>query len=96
MRYLRSCVVVVMVVSGWCALAQGDTGTLSETTLVGWGYNDYDQCTVPFGTNFTQVSAGGYHSLALKADGSLAGWGYNVYGQSTVPTDTNFTQVSAG
>ena len=30
---------------------------------------------------FTAVSAGGFHSLAVKADGSLWTWGQNYYGQ---------------
>ena len=31
------------------------------------------------------IAAGGYHSLALKADGSVVGWGNNYYGQTNVP-----------
>ena len=96
MRSFRSCVIIVMVVSGWCMLTQADTGKLGEGSLVGWGTNDHGQCTVPAGTDFTQVSAGDFHCLAMKHDGSLAGWGINTDGQSTVPAGIGFTQVSAG
>src|SRR5216117_1087585 len=43
----------------------------------------------------SQVSAGGYHSCALRTDGAVACWGLNRYGQATAPAGV-FTQVSAG
>ena len=55
-----------------------------------------------------RVAAGGYHSLALKKDGTLWAWGCNQYGQlgngnttdSNTPTqigvDTNWLAISAG
>jgi len=43
------------------------------------------------------VAAGGYHSLALKTDGSLVAWGRNRYGQvSGTPTGTDFVAVAGG
>ncbi|PST47864.1 hypothetical protein COO72_10925 [Bifidobacterium callitrichos] len=63
------------------------------------------------GIHFTQVSAGGFHSLAMGDDGNTYAWGYNSYGQlgygsietkiSTpkkmdMPANVQFTQVSAG
>jgi len=37
--------------------------------IVAWGYDGYGQCSdVPPETGFTQVSAGGCHSLALTGD----------------------------
>src|SRR5881628_599235 len=33
----------------------------------------------------SQVSAGGYHSCALRTDGTVACWGLNRYGQATAP-----------
>jgi alpha-tubulin suppressor-like RCC1 family protein len=59
-------------------------------------------------TDWTEIDAGGYHSLALKSDGSLWAWGYNYYGQlgtgvmmdRNVPTRigalTGWAKVSAG
>ena len=35
--------------------------------------------------NVVAISAGGYHGLALRADGSVVSWGLNVQGQTGVP-----------
>ena len=43
------------------------------------------------------ISAGGYHALALKRDGTVVAWGANGFGQSTVPSNvTDIKQISAG
>jgi hypothetical protein len=42
------------------------------------------------------ICAGGYHSLALAADGTLMAWGENSAGQSNVPYGNNFVAVAAG
>ena len=61
-------------------------------------------------TTFTQVAAGGYHSLALDSNGHLWAWGYNSDGQIGIGEDTikkqlkpvqikkdaTFTQVTGG
>ena len=59
-------------------------------------------------TNWKQVSCGGYHTAAIKTDGTLWAWGYNFYGQigdgfsadrltpRQVGTATNWKQVSTG
>jgi alpha-tubulin suppressor-like RCC1 family protein len=62
--------------------------------IVGWGRNDFGQATVPTGNDFIAIAAGGYHSLALKSDGSLVGWGYR--GGATVPTGNDFIAIAAG
>ena len=45
--------------------------------------------------SFTAVSAGGWHSCALRADGSVVCWGSNESGEPTPPSGS-FTAVSAG
>lgn len=42
-----------------------------------------------FGQCFQQISAGGYHSLAIKSDGTLWGWGTNSSGELGTGTMTN-------
>ncbi len=43
------------------------------------------------------VSAGGTHSLGLKADGSIVAWGNNNDGKIDIPTpNVGFTAVAAG
>ncbi|MEM3509559.1 MAG: hypothetical protein QXN52_09725, partial [Nitrososphaerota archaeon] len=58
--------------------------------------------------DWVQVSCGGYHTLAIKSDGSLWACGYNYYGQlglgnsnnrnifTRVGTESNWIQVSCG
>ncbi|MDD5667014.1 MAG: hypothetical protein PHS26_06850, partial [Actinomycetota bacterium] len=42
------------------------------------------------------ISAGYYHSLALRSDGSLAAWGVNNQGQLNIPSGDNYVAISAG
>lgn len=45
----------------------------------------------------TQVSAGGFHALALRADGTVAAWGDNTQGQTNVPSGlSNVAAIGAG
>jgi alpha-tubulin suppressor-like RCC1 family protein len=37
----------------------------------------------------TWVATGGYHNLALRADGTIEAWGNNDYGQTNVPPALN-------
>lgn len=68
----------------------------SDGTVWTWGWNHYGQLgtggaipgsdsNVPAKivglTGMTAVAAGGYHSLALKNDGTVKAWGHNNYGQ---------------
>ena len=49
------------------------------------GSNGYGQCNVPAGlSQVIAVAGGGYHSLALKSDGTVVAWGWNDEGQCKV------------
>lgn len=63
-------------------------------SIVGWGGQVVG---VDLTGQFTQVAAGGWHSLALKSDGSIVAWGSNDDGQTIVPApNTGFVAVAAG
>ena len=95
----------------------------SKGELFAWGDNYFGQLGigVPTGTinftpskigtatNWTAVSAGGRHSLALNSKGELFAWGSNTFGQLGLPTGsivfpsptqvgtgTNWVAISAG
>jgi polygalacturonase len=57
-------------------------------SVVVWGYDADGETDIPAGlTNgLVAISAGIYHSLALKTDGTVVGWGDNAFGQTTPPT----------
>ncbi len=61
--------------------------TFSNNTFVFITDNDYYQLNnIPQNlTNIKTVSIGGYHTLALKYDGTLIAWGLNNEGQATIP-----------
>lgn len=108
----------------WLSVSAGETHTLGVTTalgLWGWGGNLYGQVgnagfvdvTAPTkignGTaTWTAVSAGAFHSSAIRADGTLFAWGLNTNGQvgnngslnQTTPVQVtpaaNWAVVSAG
>jgi alpha-tubulin suppressor-like RCC1 family protein len=95
----------------------------TDGTLWTWGYADSGRLgnaamtgnrstpvtTFSGGTNWRQVSCGGYHTAAIKTDGTLWGWGANSNGQlgtndsggkntpvTTFSGGTNWRQVSCG
>lgn len=86
-------------------------GVKSDGTLWAWGSNYYGTLgqgysstnivtsPVRVGTdsNWSKVSVGGKHSVAIKTDGSLWAWGNNQYGQLGDRTNTNkFFPVQIG
>ena len=59
---------------------------LAIVPLAGWGDNSASQITSPpQATNLVAISAGAWHSLALRADGVIAAWGADWNGQADVP-----------
>ncbi|WP_317643500.1 InlB B-repeat-containing protein [Bombiscardovia apis] len=93
----------------WGANSAGQLGTRTND---GGTANAPERVLAPAGVRFTQVSAGGSHSLAIDSSGHAWAWGWNYYGQvgaassanQPVPVDlsatgrlpTNIVQVSAG
>ena len=66
-----------------------------------WGNNGSQQCTPPTGlTGLIDIEAGGYHTIALRVDGTVVCWGAvgsENFGQSTVPSGLmDAVKISAG
>ena len=68
-----------------------DTGFVS-------GIGQYGETNVPLDlTNAVAIAAGGYHSLALKNDGTVVAWGRNTEGETNVPAGlSNVVAIAAG
>jgi hypothetical protein len=77
---------------------KADAAIFTDPTsnIVAWGRNASGLATPPAGNDYTAIAAGGYHGLALKADGSIVGWGYNYDGQATPPAGNDYTAIAAG
>ncbi len=109
----------------WIDVAAGNLfslGIRKDGTLRAWGSDLYGQLgdggsntnqhwpvQIGTATNWVKVSAGVYHVLALRADGTLWSWGNNTHGQlghgpsqphrnspKQVGTATNWVAISAG
>jgi alpha-tubulin suppressor-like RCC1 family protein len=105
-----------MGLSRYTAVSNGGDHTLAlqaDGTLWAWGFNNFGQIgqtadlnshstPVQVGTDIDWIalSAGGLHSLALKADGTLWSWGTNRFGQlgigSADALDTHIAPVQIG
>ena len=58
------------------------SASLADNSLSGWGSNVYNASSPPVGlSGVIAIAAAGYHSVALKNDGTVWGWGWNNYGQ---------------
>ena len=82
----------------------------TDGTLWVWGDNwdgqlgvgtdvefSYTPVQVGSGKNWKTVAAGGYHTVALKTDGTLWAWGWNADGKLGIGTDEDsYTPVQVG
>ena len=111
--------------TNWIQISAGrdhNSAIRADGTAWAWGRNNYGKLgdntstnrsspvsVVGGFTNWIQISAGVYHSLAIRANGTAWGWGRNNYGQlgdnsttnrsspvSVVGGFTNWIQISAG
>jgi Regulator of chromosome condensation (RCC1) repeat len=76
--------------SAWASFALAmelvSAATGRAQNVIAWGRNTDGQRNIPVSvTNPVCIAAGGFHSLALNADGTMAAWGKNRDGQTNVP-----------
>lgn len=85
-------------VSNRFGMVQTDPATLQLTVLGVIGDDSWGQKRVPpEATDLVAVSAGLWHTLALRADGRVIAWGHNVHGQCDVPADVvDAVAIAAG
>jgi hypothetical protein len=76
----------------------GLVAQVSVSSIIAWGDNSAQQLNVPIGTaDVVSISAGGDHSLALRADDSIVAWGDNSSGQNDVPRPSgNIVAIADG
>jgi hypothetical protein len=93
-RMLKSVLLALLCLAGLGAAAHAQ----SPVTVLVWGATYTGQGNVPADlTDVTAISAGHYHTLAVRGDGTVAAWGYNSAGQSTVPAGlSNVVAVTGG
>ena len=54
------------------------TPSQAQTVVGAWGDNEVGEITVPAGlTDVVTIATGGYHTIALKSNGTLVAWGVN-------------------
>ena len=71
----------------------------SDGCAIACGWNDTGQCSIPAfdeGVTYTQVSAGGVHTVLLRSDGCAVACGWNRGDIPPVDHGVTYTQVSTG
>lgn len=103
----RSSPVQIGSLSNWATVSSGLFNSAAITTdgkLYMWGYNEfgaignnnpliYPSSPVQVGalTNWSKVVAAGYHTIALKTNGTLWSWGYSASGQLGLSNTTYYS-----
>ncbi len=64
--------------------------------MVAVGHSDYGETSVAGWMNITEIAAGNFNTVGLKADGSVVATGDNSYGQCDVHGWEDIIQVAAG
>lgn len=59
----------------------------ADGRLTAWGTNRTTAAVPDYATNITAISAGAWHNLALRLDGTILAWGSQYWGETTVPKD---------
>lgn len=91
MRITRFIIAVLFLIfASSCMAKVADAGS-----IISWGNIVYDSNDFPL-TDVVAITAGGWHSLALKSDGSMVGWGVNSSGQASPPSGNDFVAIAAG
>jgi alpha-tubulin suppressor-like RCC1 family protein len=85
---------LVVMAGALCAPVCASAGGL----VAAWGGNGSGQIVMPQDLEFVKaVAAGGYHSLALKADGRVVAWGFSGYDLAQVAAElSGVTAIGAG
>jgi alpha-tubulin suppressor-like RCC1 family protein len=72
------------------------TPLLEGTRVAAWGSHSQNQTKAPDGlTDIEAIAAGGYHTVALKKDGTVLAWGATGQERSNVPVGLIGVQVIA-
>ena len=76
----------------------GSPNVIAWEAGTGFGIGQYGETNVPDDlTNAVEIVAGGFHSLALRTDGTVVAWGRNTEGETNVPAGlSNVVSIAAG
>ena len=88
-------IALAVTAASFCPRSEAQDNKLTPGAVVSWGNQ-----LIPYAqhsTRYKAIAAGGWHSLALKSDGTVAAWGNKDYGQTTVPASlTGVIAIAAG